>query len=158
MLSLPSISLSQFTPQIQLMLYDITLLFNHHSSILTHDYHSYVILIIDAFHTHIYAEDDIHYFNWYYQLIQLNLKRLQLTDFVKLRNPTQLQFIQMYYWLTFDTFYDEQNILFTERQRIIFGNQFKRSNLKSELMAVVWHPNNFHKFIHWDPETFDLDI
>ena len=146
--------ISQFTSQIQYMLRDIEISLNHYSSILTHDYQSYVILIIHAFHDTIYTNQH-HYFNWYYQL---NITRLLLTDFIKLRQPTQLQFIQMYHWLIFDTFYDEQNILFTERQRIIFGNKFKRSDLKSELMTVVWHPNNFHKFIHWDPETFDLDI
>lgn len=146
----------QFTQQIQDMLQDVELLLNYNSCILTPDYNSYVILIIDAFHEAIYADEN-NYFSWYYQLTHLNITRLQLTDFIRLKQPTQLHFIRMYYWIIFD-FYTQQNIQFTERQRIIFGNQFKRSNLKSELIAVVWHPNNFQKFIHWDPETFGLDI
>jgi hypothetical protein len=33
---------------------------------------------------------------------------------------------------------------------------FRKSVLKEELMASVWHPRHFHKF-HWmDPDTFDL--
>jgi len=31
---------------------------------------------------------------------------------------------------------------------------FKRSELKEELMKVVWHPRNFWKFPYLDPETF----
>jgi len=25
-------------------------------------------------------------------------------------------------------------------------------NIFEELMTVVWHPRNFHKFIDWDPD------
>ena len=35
-----------------------------------------------------------------------------------------------------------------------FQEWFKRSDLKAELMANVWHPRNFEKFKYLDPETF----
>lgn len=35
---------------------------------------------------------------------------------------------------------------------------FKRSDLKAELMANVWHPRNFDKFKYLDPETFGEDL
>ena len=35
-----------------------------------------------------------------------------------------------------------------------FQEWFRRSNLKAELMANVWHPRNFEKFRYLDPETF----
>jgi hypothetical protein len=35
-----------------------------------------------------------------------------------------------------------------------FQQWFKRSDLKAELMAVVWHPRNFEKFKYLDSETF----
>ena len=35
-----------------------------------------------------------------------------------------------------------------------FQEWFKRSELKAELMASVWHPRNFEKFKYLDPETF----
>ena len=35
-----------------------------------------------------------------------------------------------------------------------FQGWFRRSNLKAELMANVWHPRNFEKFRYLDPETF----
>ena len=35
-----------------------------------------------------------------------------------------------------------------------FHDWFKRSELKAELMANVWHPRNFEKFKYLDPETF----
>ena len=35
-----------------------------------------------------------------------------------------------------------------------FQGWFRRSDLKAELMANVWHPRNFEKFKYLDPETF----
>lgn len=35
-----------------------------------------------------------------------------------------------------------------------FQEWFKRSELKEELMANVWHPRNFEKFKYLDSETF----
>ena len=35
-----------------------------------------------------------------------------------------------------------------------FQEWFKRSELKAELMANVWHPRNFEKFKYLDPDTF----
>jgi hypothetical protein len=35
-----------------------------------------------------------------------------------------------------------------------FQEWFRRSDLKAELMANVWHPRNFEKFRYLDPETF----
>ena len=39
-----------------------------------------------------------------------------------------------------------------------FQKWFTRSELKAELMAVVWHPKNFEKFKYLDPETFGEDF
>lgn len=39
-----------------------------------------------------------------------------------------------------------------------FQEWFKRSTLKEELMAKLWHPNNFEKFKYYDPETFGEDF
>ena len=35
-----------------------------------------------------------------------------------------------------------------------FQEWFKKSALKEELIAKLWHPNNFEKFKYYDPETF----
>ena len=35
-----------------------------------------------------------------------------------------------------------------------FQEWFRRSDLKEELIANVWHPRNFEKFKYLDPETF----
>lgn len=35
---------------------------------------------------------------------------------------------------------------------------FKKSELKQELMANVWHPKNFEKFKYLDPETFEEEF
>lgn len=35
---------------------------------------------------------------------------------------------------------------------------FKKSKLKEELMANVWHPKNFEKFKYLDPETFEEEF
>jgi hypothetical protein len=32
---------------------------------------------------------------------------------------------------------------------------FKKSELKEELMATIWHPKNFEKFKYWDPDVFE---
>lgn len=32
---------------------------------------------------------------------------------------------------------------------------FKKSELKEELMATIWHPKNFDKFKYLDPELFE---
>jgi hypothetical protein len=39
-----------------------------------------------------------------------------------------------------------------------FQEWFRRSDLKAELMANVWHPRNFEKFRYLDPETFGEEI
>lgn len=39
-----------------------------------------------------------------------------------------------------------------------FQEWFKKSDLKAELMANVWHPKNFWKFKYLDPETFDEEF
>jgi hypothetical protein len=35
-----------------------------------------------------------------------------------------------------------------------FQEWFRRSDLKEELIANVWHPKNFEKFKYLDSETF----
>ena len=35
---------------------------------------------------------------------------------------------------------------------------FKRSELKAELIATVWHPRNFEKFKYLDPDMFDDEV
>ena len=35
-----------------------------------------------------------------------------------------------------------------------FQEWFRRSKLKEEIMANVWHPRNFEKFKYLDPDTF----
>lgn len=143
----------QFAEQIKNMLEDIELVLNHHIVLGDEEYKSCVMIVIDAFHTAIYADTD-NYLCWYRGLMDQNITKLDFQDFIRLTRVTSTDFIRMYCWLVFDSFYVEENILFTERQRIIFGNLFKRSQLKEELMATLWHPNNFNHFIHWDPETF----
>ena len=32
---------------------------------------------------------------------------------------------------------------------------FKKSALKEELIAKLWHPTNFEKFKYYDPDMFD---
>lgn len=147
----------QFADRVQQMIYDAQLILNNHIH-LEHNnnlfnYNSYVVLVIDSFHTEI--EDDDNYFNWYHGLMTQNIPRLTIEDFIRLTTVTSTDFMRMYYWLVFDSFYVQENILFTERQRIILGNKFKRSKLKEELIATLWHPINFYKFVHWDPEIFD---
>ena len=39
-----------------------------------------------------------------------------------------------------------------------FQDWFRKSELKEELMANVWHPRNWEKFKYLDPETFDEDV
>jgi len=39
-----------------------------------------------------------------------------------------------------------------------FQEWFRKSLLKEELMANVWHPKNWEKFKYLDPETFDDEI
>jgi hypothetical protein len=147
----------QFADRVQDMINDVQLILNNQIQI-NHNlfnYHSHVIRIIDAFHTEI--QDDDNYFNWYCQLMTRHVTKLDIDDFMELTIVTPTDFIRMYYWLIFDSFYVEENILFTERQRIILGNQFKRSALKEQLMATVWHPINCDKFHYWDPETFEFE-
>ena len=109
-----------------------------------------VIRMIDYFHPNIQNDDN--YFKWY---ITQQVTKLNIDDFIALTTVTPTDFIRMF---IFDSFYVDENILFTERQRIILGNQFKRSGLKEELMATLWHPINFNKFYYWDPETFDYEF
>jgi len=149
----------QFADRVQDMINDAQLILNNHIQLQYNDnlfnYYSCVVRIIDAFHTEI--QDDDNYFNWYCQLMTRHVTKLDIDDFMELTTVTPTDFIRMYYWLIFESFYVDENILFTEKQRIILGNQFKRSGLKEELMATVWHPINFDKFGHWDPETFEFD-
>jgi hypothetical protein len=149
----------QFAVRVQDMLNDVQLILNNEIQLHNHNSFNYylcVIRIIDAFHTEI--QDDDNYFKWYCQLMTRHITKLDIDDFIALTTVTPTDFIRMYYWLTFDSFYVDENILFTERQRIILGNQFKRSGLKEELMATLWHPINFNKFYYWDPETFDYEF
>jgi hypothetical protein len=111
-----------------------------------------VIRMIDSFHPNIQNDDN--YFKWY---VTQHVTKLDIDDFIALTTVTPTDFIRMYHWLIFDSFYVDENILFTERQRIILGNQFKCSKLKEELMATLWHPINFDKFHYWDPETFEFE-
>ena len=39
-----------------------------------------------------------------------------------------------------------------------FQEWFRRSELKEELIAKVWHPKNWEKFKYLDPETFDEEL
>jgi hypothetical protein len=50
---------------------------------------------------------------------------------------------------------DQARENFIRRQ---FQEWFRRSDLKSELMANVWHPRNFEKFRYLDPDTFEEEI
>ena len=53
------------------------------------------------------------------------------------------------------------NTMDTSREKYIrerFQEWFKRSELKAEIMANVWHPRNFWKFRYLDPETFGEDF
>jgi hypothetical protein len=43
---------------------------------------------------------------------------------------------------------------FADKIRKDLQDKFKKSPLKEELMAVVWHPRNFEKFKYLDPEEF----
>ncbi len=49
------------------------------------------------------------------------------------------------------------DVVWNPRNNIVrqrLQEEFRRSNLKAELMAVVWHPRNFEKFRYLDEETF----
>jgi hypothetical protein len=49
------------------------------------------------------------------------------------------------------------NKMTLERETFIrskFQEWFKRSKLKEELIAALWHPKNFEKFKYYDPEMF----
>jgi len=53
--------------------------------------------------------------------------------------------------------YLSQNKMDKPREEFIrkkFQEWFRRSDLKAELIANVWHPRNFEKFKYLDPETF----
>ena len=55
-----------------------------------------------------------------------------------------------YHWLS-------SNKMNKPREEFIrkkFQEWFRRSDLKAELIANVWHPRNFEKFKYLDPETF----
>ena len=121
-----------FANRVQDMINDVQLILNHEIQLRlseaqfnynSFNYYSYVIRIIDAFHTEI--QDDDNYFKWYCQLITRHVTKLDIDDFMQLTTVTPTDFIRMYYWLIFDSFYVDENILFTERQRIILGNEFK---------------------------------
>lgn len=146
--------MTELHERIQSMLEDLRLIFNHHKEMEMNDdinisYESLVMLSIDSFHTEIYANKD-NYFNWYSELTWQNIPILNFNNFIELERVTETDILYMYHWLLFDNFYVE------ERQRIRLGKQFTRSELKEELMSVVWHPNNFHKFKYLDPDTFLL--
>ena len=147
-----------FTEKIKTKFRDIEIVLNYQrqlcnddTEMLNNQYYQRVMLIIDLFHSSISRDVD-NYFDWYRQLMALNIPKLDIQDFIGLTRVTKIDFICMYYCFTFDTFHQ----LFTERQRIRLGKQFKRSDLKRDLMEKVWHPINFHKFKYWDPETFDF--
>ena len=58
-----------------------------------------------------------------------------------------------YYWLS-------QNTMYIAKEKYIrmrFQDWFRKSALKEELMANVWHPKNWEKFKYLDPETFGED-
>ena len=42
--------------------------------------------------------------------------------------------------------------------RKCFQKHFMSCGLAEELISVVWHPRNFEKFKHLDPETFGEDF
>jgi hypothetical protein len=44
----------------------------------------------------------------------------------------------------------EKDIFFRKKLR----EWFKKSDLKQELIANLWHPKNYEKFIYYDPEMF----
>jgi hypothetical protein len=48
----------------------------------------------------------------------------------------------------------EKNIFFRKKLQ----EWFKKSSLKEELIAKLWHPKNFEKFKYYDPETFENDL
>jgi hypothetical protein len=145
--------MTELQERIQGMLEDLKVFFNHLKKIEINEdnisYESLVMLVIDRFHTEIYTDEN-NYFDWYSEITGQNIPILDFNDFIELERVTEIDILRMYHWLLFDNFYVE------ERQRIRLGRQFMRSELKEELMSVVWHPNNFHKFVHLDPDTFLL--
>jgi hypothetical protein len=54
--------------------------------------------------------------------------------------------------------YLSQNSMNNAKENFIrkeLSELFKKSELKEELMATIWHPKNFEKFKYWDPELFE---
>ena len=105
----------QFKQQIDNILEDIELVLNHQLTLYNEDYNmslynynSCVTIIINAFHTALFGDFD-NYFDWYFTLMTQNIPKLDIQDFIELRKVTQSDFIRMYYWLIFDTFYVEEN-------------------------------------------------
>jgi hypothetical protein len=50
----------------------------------------------------------------------------------------------------FNKFTLEKDIFFRKK----FREWFKKSDLKRELIAKLWHPKNYEKFKYYDPEMF----
>lgn len=124
-----------YDEQMQDKINDIVQVLNYHISLcnedpdkLIYNYETCVMLSVDAFHTAIYADED-NYFDWYIGLMSQNFPKLVLTDFIKLQKITKMDFLHMYYWLVFDTFYVGENALFTEKQRIKLNKQLNKSDL-----------------------------
>lgn len=67
------------------------------------------------------------------------------------KNKTCMQVLKNYPSLfrQYNSEFNEYIILY-KKHRIYF-----HQNIFEELMQIVWHPDNFHKFEHWDPEIID---
>lgn len=135
--------------QLQDIFYNMEMALNYQLEMfgMENNYYSFVKYTINYIHITISNMDN--YFDWYNELLTQNIPKLEFNDFFELERITQMDILRIYYWFVFDSFYEE------EKHRIKMGNQFKRSELKSELMATIWHPKNFYKFIYLDADTFD---
>jgi hypothetical protein len=57
-------------------------------------------------------------------------------------------------WNYFKLSKNKMNFAKEQFIRSKFQEWFKRSKLKEELTAKLWHPKNFEKFKYYDPEMF----
>ena len=55
-----------------------------------------------------------------------------------------------YYYLSMNRFTLEKEMFFRKK----LPEWFKKSDLKRELIAKVWHPKNYEKFKYYDPDMF----
>lgn len=73
----------------------------------------------------------------------------------------EAQLIESGYIIEYDS--DKNISIFTvenwqNKHRKQLQEEFKKSKLKEELMAKIWHPKNFEKFKYLDSETFGEEL